>query len=263
MIDGGASRLGMGPGGRVNAGERLRARLDAVMGAGASGLTAANELCLACVDLLGVDGAAISYVHNGSSRGTFGSSGDLSRRLDEFEFTFGEGPCHDAVGSRRPVLVPDLATEKEQRWPAFARALLDDGVRAVFAAPVMIASSPVAALDLFRLDAGVLDPVALAGFLHAAELAALPLLDLMSSDLDWPAAGDGPRDDGWAQLASLERVEVYQATGMIMGQLDIGPAEALVRLRGHAFAHSQTASDAAWEVLNRTLAFREDKDTAS
>ena len=40
------------------------------------------------------------------------------------------------------------------------------------------------------------------------------------------------------------RTEVYQATG-IMTAMDVGPAEALVRLRGHAFAAGLTASEVA------------------
>jgi hypothetical protein len=55
------------------------------------------------------------------------------------------------------------------------------------------------------------------GGLWAAELAALPLLDLMTSDVDWTAAGEG--GNGWEQLASLERVEIYQATGKPCGRM--------------------------------------------
>ena len=74
----------------------------------------------------------------------------------------------------------------------------------------------------------------------------------MTADLDWDTAADG-LTDGWQQLASLERGEVYQATGMIMEMLGVTPAEALVRLRGHAFAHGGTASEVAWAVVERRL----------
>ncbi len=60
-------------------------------------------------------------------------------------------------------------------------------------------------------------------------------------------------DDGWKQLAALERVEVYQATGMIMGALDVDSSEALVRLRGYAFAHDLTASEVSWAIVERRL----------
>jgi hypothetical protein len=111
-------------------------------------------------------------------------------------------------------------------------------------------------LDLFRRAAGPLDDDALTGGLLAAELAALPLLDLITGDVDWLAAGDGA---GWPELASLERVEVYQATGMVMGQLDVGPIEALARLRAHAFATGRTASEVAWLIVERELVLDSDR----
>ena len=82
--------------------ERLKAELRAALAGSGGALSAANRLCQACVELLEVDGAAVSLMHEGSSQGTFGSSGELSRRLDELQFTFGEGPCLDAVRWGRP-----------------------------------------------------------------------------------------------------------------------------------------------------------------
>lgn len=73
----------------------------------------------------------------------------------------------------------------------------------------------------------------------------------MTSEVNWDhaAAGGG----GWEQLASLERVEVYQATGMIVGALDVTPADALIRLRAHAISHGLTASEVAYRILNWQL----------
>jgi hypothetical protein len=225
-------------------------------GAGAA-LSAADRLCHACVELLEVDGAAVSLMHAGTTLGTFGSSGELSRRLDELQFTYGEGPCLDAVTLGQPVLVSDLREPGEQRWPVFGRAVLDSGVRAVFALPVAIAQSAVGALDLFSRRPGPLSSGGLDGGLWAAQLAALPLLDLMTADVDWVAAGEG--GDGWEQLASLERVEVYQATGMIIGHLDVDAVEALVRLRAYAFAQGLTASEAAWAIVDRRVILDEEE----
>ena len=159
---------------------QMKTQLGAAIATAPRGLPAANQLCAACVDLLGVDGAAISMVFDGTTQGTFGASSDASRRLDEYQFTFGEGPCLDAATTREAVLVPDLDSPHEQRWPVFAGAVLGDGIRAVFALPVMITSACVGALDLFRIGPGPLHGDQLAGGLLAAELASLPLLDLMT-----------------------------------------------------------------------------------
>lgn len=273
--------------------DQIRTRLgDAVTGA-RPGLSAANQLCTACVDLLGVDGAAISMIFQGQSQGTFGSSSPASRRLDEHQFTFGEGPCLDAVASGRAVLVPDLDSPYELRWPLFAGEALRDGYRAVFALPVMLTSACVGALDLFRVGPGPLGGDQLTGGLLAAELASLPLLDLIAGtcdDADHHRRGhcgdrtddptgesgrqqtgghEGDRgsdesgvdddQDGWVRLAELDRVEVYQATGMLIVQLDVNSAEALARLRGHAVATGQTASAVAWAIVHGQLELDRDE----
>jgi hypothetical protein len=228
--------------------DRLREQLGASIHGADSALDAADRLCHACVQLLDIDGAAVSLMHAGTTRGTFGSSGELSRRLDELQFTSGVGPCLDAVSLNFPILVPDLASERELRWPAFRGAAIEAGIAAVFALPIAVATETVGALDLFRRQSRTLTGETLMGGLWAAELAALPLLDLMNSDVDWHGVGQG---DAWNQLASLERVEVYQATGMLIGALGITSTEALVRLRGQAFAQNMTASEAAWAIVKR------------
>jgi hypothetical protein len=124
---------------------------EATSGGGAAG---ADRLCEVCVEQLGVDGAALSLLHRGVSRGTLGSSSPLGRQLDELQFTFGEGPCLEAVTGSQPVLADDLQRVDETRWPAFVHALTTLGVRAVFALPVSIDNVNVGALDLFRNTAG-------------------------------------------------------------------------------------------------------------
>lgn len=121
----------------------------------------------------------------------------------------------------------------------------------MFAMPVAVASTPIGALDLYRRSSGPLDDIAMTGGVWAAGLAALPLLDLMTSDTDWQKAAEG--QGSWEQLASLERVEVYQATGMIVAALEVTPADALVRLRAHAISRSLTASEVAYRILDRRL----------
>jgi len=210
---------------------QLRGELGAAVQGAGSALEVADRLCRACVGLLEADGASISLTLDGTNRGTFGSSGDLSRRLDAFQFTFGEGPCLDAARHGRPVLVADLDDSAETRWPAFTQAVLEEGVSAVFALPVSLSSLRVGALDLYRSRAGGLSEQALNGGLLAAELAVLPLLDMLAAHRKIVRHGE---QDGWTQLASLDRVEVYQAAGMTIGSLDVDPTEALVRLRAYA-----------------------------
>lgn len=239
--------------------EMMRSELTSVLVDTPPGVPVASRLCSACVGLFGVDGAAVSFVDQGASRGTFGSSSETSRRLDEYQFTFGEGPCLDAVASVEPVLVPDLDSPKETRWPAFAGAVLDEGVRGVFAVPILLKSMCVGALDLFREAPGPLEGDQLRGALLAAELVSMPLLDLLHHD-DQDDPFDG-LEDRWGRSLEMDRLEVHQATGMLIAQLQVGPEEALLRLRAHAIATGQTASEVAWAIIERRLVLdRDDQD---
>lgn len=235
--------------------EAVRQEFDAALAGAEPGIEAANELCAACVGLLGIDGAAVSMVHEGAPWWTVGSSSETSRRLDEYQFTFGEGPCLDAVANREAVLVPDLDAPREQRWPAFTGAVLDDGIRGVFALPIMVTSACVGALDFFRAAPGPLRGVELAGALLAAELATQPLVSLLGDgrgDLDGRASRGG--------MLEIDRIEVYQATGMLIAQLDVDADDALLRLRAHAVATGQTASQVAWAIIERGLRLERDDD---
>lgn len=239
----------------------MRSELNAAMVGRAPGAERADALCATCVGLFEVDGAAVSVVLDGRSSGTFGSSSESSRRMDEYQFTYGEGPCLDAVASATSVLVPDLDAPHEQRWPVFRGALLEDGVRGVFAVPIMVTSECVGALDLFRSRPGPLEGVALAGALLAAELATMPLLDLMTAaeDLDDPEDVSSGLAEQLAPFpAEADRVEVYQATGMLIAALDVDADEALVRLRAHAMATNQTASEVARAIIERRLMLERD-----
>ncbi|MCD4525008.1 ANTAR domain-containing protein [Nocardioides sp. cx-173] len=239
----------------------IRAELIAAMSNNTPGLAATDELCATCVGLAGVDGAALSVVYRGASRGTFGSSSEASRRLDEYQFTFGEGPCLDAVATREAVLVPNLDSPRERRWPLLRGALLDDGVRGVFALPVMVTSVCVGALDLFRSAPGPLEGDDLAVALLAAELATAPLLDLIADAVGVGAHGEDLFESvasGPEHAAELDRVEVHQATGMLIAALDVDATEALVRLRAHAITTGQTASQVARAIVERRLMLETD-----
>jgi len=226
--------------------ELLRAAVD-----GRRGLAAADSLCAACVSLFDIDGAAISLIFAGVSSGTLGSSDAAAREYDELQFTIGEGPCLDSVETRAPVLVADLAKPSQVRWPLYRPAMLDHKIRGIFAIPVVLAGEYVGALDFFRAQPGELGDEELAGGIVAAELAGAPLLDLMGVDLQ--AAVNDPMSSAWAELSLLSRTEVSQATGVLVAQLEIEPAEALARLRAHAYATNRTATDVARDILDRRL----------
>ena len=236
-------------------GDEVRAGLTAaVVGPGGGG-AAADRLCAAGVDLLAVDGASLALVSGGAFY-SVGLAGAGISAVDELQFTLGEGPCLDAVNSSAPVLVAEL--NDTHRWPAFAAAASQLGVRAVFALPVTVAGFPVGVLTLCRHRPGRLTRVTATGAFLAVELAVLPLLDVMGTDMR--SAVDEVGSPAWDELGSMMRSEVYQATGVLIAQLGVPPAEAMVRLRAHAFATGATLSDVAYRILDHDLYLDDDAD---
>jgi hypothetical protein len=153
-----------------------------------------------------------------------------------------------------PILVVDLT--KEVRWPAYGAAMLDHNIRAVYAVPIIVAAEFIGALDFFCVHPGQLEGDALTGAGVAAELAGITALDLLDADLQ--AAMSNPDSSAWAELDALSRTEVSQATGMIVGQLEMEPAEALMRLRAHAYAANRSATDVARDILDRRIQLEAD-----
>jgi len=229
----------------------MKHALHDVLVGGQRGSPAADRLCRAALKLVGVDAAAISLVDDGESRGTFGASDAGARLLDALQFTAGEGPCLDTARTLVPVLVSDLRAQDETRWPAFSDAAERSGVRGVFAFPVQVGRIALGAIDLFRSVPGSLSGAQMTCALLIADAAAQILLDLID-ERSGVAGRDDPLEQ-WAQVATLARGDVYRATGMIMAQLDVTPAEGLVRLRAYAFSHELTAIEVAELVTSRRL----------
>jgi hypothetical protein len=226
------------------------------------GSAAANRLCELCVEKFAVEASALSLVLDGAHAGTVGASGATARRYDELAFTVGEGPCLSAITEGAPVLVSDLAADgAASRWPAYTSAVLElGGVRAVYAIPVMVAGQYVGTLGLFRAAPGPLSGTQGRGAVDAAVLAQLPLLDLFAAS-DRSRTGElaevdeleATADADVRDLYALMRVDVSRATGVLVSQLDLEPAQALARLRAHAYTTGRSITEVAREVLDRRL----------
>lgn len=228
-------------------------------------MEAADRLCETCVVVLDIDAAAISIVFDGASSGTLGASGELARRCDELQFILGEGPCLDSVAQRIPILVVDLADPEEARWPAYGPAMLANQIRGVHAIPVVVAGEFVGALDLFRARPGPLPGDELTGAVVAAELAGVPLLDLLDADLQAAVADplthiacvailqEHPptRSTVVPQLRSAltGRVVVEQAKGLLRQMLDVPVEDAFKLLRAYARANGEHLTDVARRLM--------------
>lgn len=205
-----------------------------------------RRLCGAVTRVLAASGVGLTVMAGGGLRGMTAASDAATERLEELQITLGEGPCTDAYESMRPVLIPDVADGAMSRWPVYAPAVHAEGVRAVFAFPLQVGAARLGVMDVFRTGVGMLSPDELTLALTFAEVAVSTLLD----GRDGVAAADGWPDD---PLGS--RAELFQAQGMVMVQLGVSLAEAMVRMRAHAYVNDLRLYDVATEIVARRISF--------
>lgn len=202
---------------------------------------------LACARSLGGAGAALSVGTAGIRGEPLLACGAIAGELEELQFTLGEGPCVDAAAGRGPVLVPDLADASARgRWPAFAPAAVDHGIRAMFAFPVTAGTALIGVLGVYRAPAGSLPRQELADALVFADAMLVLALDERGGIV--PGA-----DDLHATALDTRRAQVHQATGMIAAQLNVPITDALAALRAHAYTRGLRLSDVAADVVARRV----------
>lgn len=219
---------------------RLRAKLAACDGVA----DRLRGVCELCVSELAMSGARVRVLGGVAVDGTGAlvhATDPVSLRLEDLAATSGVGPCFDAFTERHPFLVPDLARE-QHRWPGFASEALEAGVAALFTFPLQIGGARLGVLELHRMETGSLTSGQLADALLLSDEATETILD----DLD------GLRPMELPAVVDIQ-AEVHQATGFVAVDLGISLNEALLRIRGYAFAHRLTLTDVARQIIERRL----------
>jgi ANTAR domain len=202
---------------------------------------------LACADLLAAAGAGLAMARNDAPKEPLLASSAITAELEELQFLLGQGPGMDAVAGHGPVLVGDLAEpDAQRRWPVFAPAAVERGVRAMFAFPVAAGAAVIGVLDVYRTSAGSLGQRELADALVFADAVLLLALDArggIASDLG----------DLLDTELSARRAHVHQATGMVAAQLEVSVTDALAALRAYSFTNGRLLGEVATEVLARRI----------
>lgn len=198
-----------------------------------------RALCADAARALCAAGVGVSVMAADGGYGMAAASDPGIARIEELQFTFGEGPCVDAYSSRRPVLIADLDDAAMRRWPVYTPAVHRAGIRAVFAFPLQVGAARLGVLDVFRSHAGPLSRDELGRAFTFTERAVTTLLDGQDR-----ADGEHDVDEAIEQGAA-----VWQAQGMVMVMLGVTLTEALVRLRAYAYTADRRLSDVAADVV--------------
>ncbi len=225
-----------------------------------------EELLMACIGAVSVDGGSMSLVSaTGPCEPLFGSD-STAETLEQLQFTLGEGPCVDASSTGTLVLVPDLEDPRSgvrDRWPAFLPEAAKADVRAVFAFPVRIGAISLGTMDLYRRSPGPLRRDDLTKALTTVDAVALSLLDVDGVHDGGHNGGhngghDGGHDGGLVGVR-LSSMVVHQAAGMVMVQLGVTIEDALTRLRAAAYSDGVAIHELATDVVSGHRRFQEER----
>jgi hypothetical protein len=209
------------------------------------------RLCRCAVHFMPAAGSSISLMSEAGTVDLVASSDPRSALVEELQFTLGEGPSWEAFETRRPALAHQLTGDASRRWPGYASNASEAGARSVFAFPLLIGRSRVGAFGLFRDEESWLPADAIADAEAFAEVATEMLLDGQED------AGVGSAPGGLDE-ALASGTAVYQAQGMVMIQLGVGPTEAASRLRAFAYANSSSLGAVARDIVARRLSLQRD-----
>jgi hypothetical protein len=202
----------------------------------------ADRLIAALTPTLDMDGGAITIGYESAKRSTLAVTDPLAERIEELQDVLREGPSLDAFHAGRPVA--EGPAGQQSRWPTLSQSLSErHGAILLYAVPMMPDSRVLGVVSMYRHTGAPVDfdragAQFLADAIGVAILGGFEQTD--STDLMWST-----------------RDRVHQATGMVVAQLRIPPADALALLRAHAFADGVTLADAADDVVNRRLDFRD------
>lgn len=199
--------------------------------------------------VLGWDGLAVSLALDGPEPVWF--SDDISARLEDAQFTVGQGPSLEATHSGAMCLLGDVESAPGPRWEGFLPAVTELPVAAVFAFPLRLGGLKMGALTGYRRQAGMMTAEAVENALVLCDAVTEFFLRAYLSPLGPDAADE--TESGGPGVVHLHRAEVHQATGMVSAQLSIPLPSALSRLRAEAFVTGREILDISRAVLNGEL----------
>ncbi|WP_203579762.1 GAF and ANTAR domain-containing protein [Microbacterium hibisci] len=222
-------------------GDALEIAVAALVGGG-------DDLCSPLRAAVAMPGAVVSTLGSPMGSATVCASTKLGARIDEIQIDLGEGPSWEALRTRLPVTASDLQVDGGALWPGTWAALRELDVGALFAFPLYVSTLGIGSIALYSMTARELSDADIERMSRLAAIVSSTLLRRALNRLDAP--DDGARDEPYS------RREVHQATGMVAARNSIGVDDALLLLRGHAFAAGRPVRDVAADVIARRLDLR-------
>ena len=190
-----------------------------------------------CVDLLGASGCGILLTDTHGTLRVAAASPQAADVLEVLQLQDQQGPCVDCVHTGHPVRSGNLTAEA--RWPRWAPAAVQAGIRSVYATPLRTTDTVIGTLNLFDAD---LDATSDADLLIVRALADVATVTLLQQRHTEHATELNTQ----LQAALTSRVAIEQAKGLIAHTLTVDQAFAILR-------HTSRATNTQLGVLADAL----------
>lgn len=158
----------------------------------------------AVLEIDGADHACISLVERGVVR-TEAATDEVVKRIDKRESELQEGPCITSLRSEVTVRSDDF--EREDRWPRFVAAAMEEGIRSMLAVQLFVRDDNLGALNIYgdRADAFTAhdETIAMLLAVHAAIA-----MKASSTESNLRAALDSRDTIGQAKGILMERFKI-------------------------------------------------------
>jgi hypothetical protein len=195
-----------------------------------------------CMALTEIDGAGVMLVTNEGDLRMTAASNPSQEWLGRLELEHEQGPGWDCLRSGSTVAVADLETDGS-RWPSFATAAVQAGVRTVQAFPLQRRGDVLGVLELVTVTAKPLGGQCRGAVQALADLAALSL---------WHQRALLRQQNLTDQLqeALSSRVVIEQAKGALVARAGLTMQDAFDTLRQHARANNLRITDVARAIID-------------
>ncbi|WP_433385923.1 GAF and ANTAR domain-containing protein [Micromonospora sp. KLBMP9576] len=184
---------------------------------------------------------SVTLVRGGTGH-TAAFTDDLSRSMDERQYTEGGGPCLDAATSGDILTVPDLGAE--DRWPDWAAQGRKAGVGSSVSVGLPIQEAVVGALNVYAPTPHAFDDDAVAVLRTFAAYAAVALANAQLYDSTATLARQ-------MQEAMANRAVIEQAKGIVMAERRCTPSEAFQILAKISQDSNRKVRDVAQALVDR------------
>lgn len=191
----------------------------------------------------GAEGAGLTMLEDDRPQ-TVVATAEFVRVVDDVQYGLGEGPCLQAVASRKTQTSGSLGGEA--RWPRFGPRVGRMGVHSVLSLPLLLPDRVVGAMNVYAHAKNAFGPEAV----RIGELFARPAAVSVRNAL---ILARSHRLAAQLEAALTNRAVIDQALGVIMSRTGATPEEAFDRLRAMSQSQHVKVAEVARTLVDEAV----------